>query len=646
MLYETLKAHYKYVYDGQGNIVRSLDMLAQKEYTYSYEDGRITHAAEYDIALDGNEIVAAKTLVNTIFYVYDGEGSLTRKRILPAGGEERIIYYETADDNTTVKFRAGGKDVASHSKTDSFGRKVFDELQLGTGFVSRQFSYHAGNVTEEHTENEKLRSSPTTQLVSQIVLSDGRTLSYEYDAEERITKVTDSFEGVTEYTYDALGQLLTETVNGEVVNEMVYDNYGNILQKNGIRYTYSEGWNDRLAFYDGKQITYDAQGNPLAYLGHTLTWEKGRQLKSFDGIQFTYNANDIRTSKTVDGIRHDYLLDGVNILTETWDDNVLETLYDNEDSVCGIIYNGVPYYFHKNLQGDIIAIADQNGKVVARYTYDAWGKCEISVKSTNAAIAEINPYRYRGYYFDTETGLYYLQSRYYDPEVGRFINGDDQILCFVLGTNLFCYCENNATNKIDSEGTVARVAIDPGHGGKNNGAVASRLESTRVGRWGMPIHIIKSYYEKAFNLNVALVLKRLLTGFKYAVTMTRTKDNTVDLDTRYRIANKSKADIFVSIHHNSTNIFKKGYLVLYAGKHDKNKSKKLACCISSTLGKYTKLRRNKAPASDNKLAVLNGTKMPAVLVECGYMGGDLYYCRDHYSQIALAIAYGIMNYFS
>ena len=270
-------------------------------------------------------------------------------------------------------------------------------------------------------------------------------------------------EGVTEYTYDAMGQLLTETHDGEVVNEMVYDSYGNILQKNGIRYTYSEGWNDRLAYYDGKAITYDAQGNPLNYLGHTLTWEKGRQLKSFDGISFTYNANGIRTSKTVDGVRHDYVLDGVNILRETWDDNVLETLYDNEDSVCGIVYNGVPYYFHKNLQGDIIAIADRNGEVVARYTYDAWGKCKIAVGSVNATIAEINPYRYRAYYFDTETGLYYLQSRYYDPEIGRFIN-EDQAYCLgtngtVLGYNIFAYCENEPVARADLCGYAWRAVI-------------------------------------------------------------------------------------------------------------------------------------------------------------------------------------------
>ena len=462
---DNLTAHYKYVYDGQGNIVRSLDMLARKEYTYSYEDGKITRAAECDIAFGADEIVTSKVLVSSVLYTYDAEGTLTRKRIRLADGTERTVWFETTDDNTVAKLQVGEKTVTSHSKADSFGRKVFDELQLGTGFVSRQFSYHAGDVTEVHKDTENLRSSPTTQLVSQIVLSDGRTLTYEYDAEERITKVTDSVDGVTEYTYDAMGQLLTETVNGEVVNEMVYDNYGNILQKNGIRYTYSEVWNDRLAFYDGEQITYDAQGNPLNYLGHTLTWEKGRQLKSFDGISYTYNANGIRTSKTVDGVRHDYLLDGVNILRETWDDNVLETLYDNEDSVCGIIYNGVPYYFHKNLQGDIIAIADQNGKVVARYTYDAWGKCQISVKSTNAAIAEINPYRYRGYYFDTEIGMYYLQSRYYDANVSRFISVDDPTIInnalntSSMSTNKYCYCQNSPSNDTDECGTIAGAIV-------------------------------------------------------------------------------------------------------------------------------------------------------------------------------------------
>ena len=368
---------------------------------------------------------------------------------MPAGGSVRTVYYEnTDDDKTVVKFSAGGRTVTSHSQTDSFGRKVFDELQLGTDFVSRQFVYHAGKVTAEHKTNAKVKSSATTQLVSQIILSDGRTLSYEYDAEERITKVTDSIDGTTEYTYDALGQLLTETVNGEVVNSMEYDNYGNIVKKNNKVYTYGDAtWKDLLTSYDGQSITYDKQGNPTKYLGHTLTWEKGRQLKSFDGNTYIYNANGIRTSKTIGEVKHTYTLDGTKILRETWAGNTLIPLYDNEDNVCGILYNNVPYYFIKNLQGDVITIVDKDAQPVARYSYDAWGVPTVTLDTSDCQIADINPFRYRGYYYDKEIGLYYLQSRYYDTEVGRFINMDEAIMISIehatLKQNLFAYCSND-----------------------------------------------------------------------------------------------------------------------------------------------------------------------------------------------------------
>ena len=316
----------------------------QKEYNYEYEEGRLIRATEADSTLSG-EIITSKVIVNTVKYYHDAEGKLTRKVITPASGSAQTIYYETTDGNTVVKFSADGRAVTSHSKTDSFGRKVFDELQLGTDFISRQFVYHAGKVTAEHKTKEKVKSAATTQLVSQIILSDGTTLSYGYDAEERITSVVETYTvddtpvtNTTLYTYDALGQLVTETVNGEVVSSMEYDNYGNIVNKNGKQYCYDETWHDLLTCYDGQSITYDAQGNPTSYLGHTLTWEKGRQLKSFDSNTYTYNANGIRTSKTVCGVKHTYTLDGTKILRETWGNNTLLPLYDNEDSVCGILY--------------------------------------------------------------------------------------------------------------------------------------------------------------------------------------------------------------------------------------------------------------------------------------------------------------------
>ena len=456
-------ARYKYVYDGAGNLNRSIDIYAQKEYNYEYEDGKIIRAAESDITLNG-ELVIGRALVNTVRYYYDAEGQLTKKVITPAGKSSFAYNYTNTDTATTVQFTAGGRTVTSQSNTDHLGRKTFDELQLGVGSVSRQFSYHDGEVTEEHIANGKEKSAATTQLVSKITLSDGRTISYEYDAEERITKVIDSTGGTTVYTYDALGQLLTETVNGEVVNSMEYDNYGNITKKNGKAYTYGDTtWKDLLTGFDGKTIEYDAQGNPTSYLGHTLTWEKGRQLKSFDSNTYTYNANGIRTSKTVNGVLHTYTLDGTKILRETWDDNTIVPLYDNEDCVCGILYNSIPYYFIKNLQGDVIAIVDKDAQTVARYTYDAWGVPKIDSDSSECQIATINPFRYRGYYYDEEIELYYLQSRYYDADVGRFVNGDSfetiSLEYNSKSTNLFSYCHNDPTNNIDISGNVIFTTI-------------------------------------------------------------------------------------------------------------------------------------------------------------------------------------------
>ena len=356
-------------------------------------------------------------------------------------------------------------DFIAKKKYDD-GRKTFDEVQLGIGFLNRQFSYLSGQATEEHVDNGKLKSSPTTSLVSMITFASGRTISYTYDEEERISLVVDSVNGtaestvVTEYTYDALGQLTSETIDG-VTTSFTYDSYGNILTKGSNTYTYGDSnWKDKLTAYNGTAITYDDGGNPLSYRGYTFAWEKGRQLKSAVGnnktISYIYNASGIRTSKTVDCVKHEYVLNGTKVLRESYGTNVLDFLYDNSESVCGMIYNSTPYYFYKNLQGDIISITNSSGIVVAKYSYDAWGACTIDSDTSGVSIATINPFRYRGYYFDTETGLYYLQSRYYDPQVGRFINADDAGYVGMNGTiasyNLFTYCGNNPVSNSDFAG--------------------------------------------------------------------------------------------------------------------------------------------------------------------------------------------------
>ena len=164
--------------------------------------------------------------------------------------------------------------------------------------------------------------------------------------------------------------------------------------------------------------------------------------------------------KKVNGITTDFITSGIKVLAQKSGENTIVWQIDGNGNTVGFNYNGTPYFYIKNAQGDIIAIADISVNLVAKYTYDSWGKL-ISIKDSNDVdkttdenfIGYVNPIRYRGYYYDSETGLYYLNARYYDPEVGRFINADGTL---DGGYNLFEYCLNNPILLSDLNGN------DPG----------------------------------------------------------------------------------------------------------------------------------------------------------------------------------------
>ena len=164
--------------------------------------------------------------------------------------------------------------------------------------------------------------------------------------------------------------------------------------------------------------------------------------------------------------------------------HVTVKLFDTDSAGNLIVTASGPFYYVKNLQGDVTAIVDGNGTVLVRYKYDAWGAVSSTVTAgltgLSSYIAYNNPFRYRGYYYDGETGFYYLNSRYYDPEIGRFLNGDAYVSTGQgpTGYNMYVYCGNNPILREDDGGTLWNLIA--GAIGAAVGAV--RSEERRVGK--------------------------------------------------------------------------------------------------------------------------------------------------------------------
>ena len=295
------------------------------------------------------------------------------------------------------------------------------------------------------------------------------SIKYTYDRCGNISEIRENGHLKTKYTYDSLNRLIRED-NKYCGTTFVfsYDLNGNITERCEYPYTLKRGEEleelecthytydyegDKLKAYNNETFAYNALGNPTMYRGKTANWLYGKLLANYNGVTFSYNGAGQRVSKG--NITFTYDSDGKLIKQS----NGLEFIYD-ASGVAGVLYNGGKYIYRKDAQGNVVALLNADGEVAVRYEYDAWGNHVVTDKDGNpvtSGIGELNPFRYRSYYYDTETELYYLQTRYYDPELGRFISQDSIEYAApetINGLNLYAYCGNNPVMYVDPTGNA------------------------------------------------------------------------------------------------------------------------------------------------------------------------------------------------
>ena len=427
---EETTPRYEYDYNAKGQVARVRDNLLNR-----------TTQSEYDLA---NRPVRVKTSEDAK-HVYTGQvaydnvyGNLSE--FTEKVGENRQEFgtkfgYDDENRPTSLTYSMGATTIGQSTTTiDKLNRTTFSAVKLGSKTFTSEYHFAAGGYG----------TGSVTNLVASIT-QPGCNCGYGYDDNGNIASATINGKW-TGYTYDALGQLVrvndrSDTRAGDNGSTWVYeyDCGGNILGKKlypyantsgeplqTMRFTYDNAnWKDQLTAVDGVTITYDAIGNPLNDGTWTYTWENGRQLARMQSAnvdaKFVYNENGLRVQKIINGVVTDYVLHGKNVVHMTRGADELHFFYDAQNRPAVVVYNGTAYAYVKNLQGDVIAILDAAGNVVVSYAYDAWGAPIGKSGSMAETLGTLNPFRYRGYVFDEETGLYYLRSRYYHASISRFL---------------------------------------------------------------------------------------------------------------------------------------------------------------------------------------------------------------------------------
>lgn len=472
---------YEYQYNQSGVLAVLIDLRDNQEYYYNYDlVGRIKRVTNQDGDLITYDYDNAG---NLHIYTFDIQG-YSRNTTFDFSLQDGR-YDETTTGNLVKDYVFEGETTKTDYSDDGLHRLEQITLTLSSTTLNAiSYSYFEGTEVTHGDISGRVKS------ITQVFDSGTYSQTMEYTEQGFIKKITNQSSQILEFFYDEKDQLIRE--NNQIDNYTYiydYDDYGNRTSmkyysyKSGNSilgslyetrsYTYYNDWKDKLKTYSVSYhfepeynytiaYNYDNSGNVISMDDSrgttndiTFGWE-GRSLISYTSSSTTatykYNQSGIRDSKTVDGVTTEYILDGTLVIYEKTGSNEIYYTYDFDGSLLSIIYNGIEYFYIFNVFGDVTHLIDSSGNVVVEYRYDAYGNLEY--KTPSSILADVNPYRYRGYRYDEETKLYYLQSRYYNPETGRFINADGLIKSSdsVLGFNKFAYVGNNPIMKTDPSG--------------------------------------------------------------------------------------------------------------------------------------------------------------------------------------------------
>lgn len=449
-----------YAYDTENKPTR-ISISNGTEIRYEYDNlGRVYKRI---VLLGTNSLESTYTYVNGI----NGNTTTLIRRITQAG--ERTIYtYDETGDIVSVTYPDRQPEeepsVLCLVTDENESLHASETAQIVTGFAPVYDDIlSSANRIEDADENPVDYGLTSEQdTVSSIPLTgrtDGRQknrISYKYDSLSQLIRVNDPFDPTASlqgtswiYIYDQGGNILSKIAYAFTEEEAIS---GSAIHTD--TYTYGNAhWKDQMTAYNGIPITYDAIGNPIADGEWTYVWQHGRQLaqmnKGEETICFIYNEDGLRIQKTATSTgTTKYILHGKDIVHLTNGQDELHFFYDAQGRIAVVEYNGIPYIYIHNLQGDVIALTDGNGNTVVEYCYDSWGKPVRKAGTMAATLGTIQPFRYRGYIWDEETGLYFLCSRYYCPTTARFVNTD-----FLISGNLYSYCCNNPIQMLDHEGS-------------------------------------------------------------------------------------------------------------------------------------------------------------------------------------------------